>query len=91
MTKINGKKFWVEARMRRGQVLGYGVYDSVGGMVSEQAYYEIGPHYTADVALHLANTDRDDRNSGITAESTGKANHFRLNLAGRKAVAAARR
>ena len=83
-------QFYVQARTRRGQVLGYGVYDSVGGMVVEHAYYEVGTPYTAEVALHLANTDRDDRNSGIAVESAGKPNHLKRNAVGRKAVKDAR-
>jgi hypothetical protein len=54
----------VETHPRKG-VVGYGVYDCVGGMESQHAYYEVTDEQPAAVALHLANADRDDRNAKI--------------------------
>ena len=58
-------KFFVTAITRRGVVLGYGVNDIVGGIESEHARYDVTPDQSAEVALHLANTHRDDLNSAI--------------------------
>jgi hypothetical protein len=60
-------RYYVEAVIGRGRkVLAYGVYDSVGGIVSEHAFYDVTDRQPADVALHLANKHRDDLNKGIT-------------------------
>lgn len=95
-------KFFVQAITARCTVIGYGVYDSVGGMVSEHARYDVAPvggpsgsyNYSeaqnAQVARTLAQDDCDHRNSGIAVEGADKPNHFKLNLAGRKAVKEAR-
>lgn len=84
------QKFFVKAITAKGQPIGYGVYDRVNGMDSQHASFMAPRDGDILVCLHLANTDRDDRNSGIAAEHSGPANHFRLNLAGRRAVKAAR-
>lgn len=58
-------KFYVQARTRKGAVLGYSVCDEIGGIVSEHSYYEVGKPYSWEQALYLANMDRDDRNKDI--------------------------
>jgi hypothetical protein len=58
----------VLAISRGKTVLGYGVYDAIGGMESEHSRYML-KDYSADVALHLANTDRDDRNASAKGEA----------------------
>ena len=59
------KRFYVRAITRKGQVIGYGVYDCVGGMESEHIRFDVTEKQPAEVALHLANMARDDRNAGI--------------------------
>lgn len=57
-------RYYVRAIKRGGQVLGYGVYDCIGGMESQHVAFQT-PAYHADVALHLANAWRDDANAGV--------------------------
>jgi hypothetical protein len=64
MTKL--AKYYVEAVIGRGRkVVSYGVFDCVNGIVSEHANYEVNEKQTAEIALHLANTHRDDLNAGL--------------------------
>lgn len=58
------KRFYVKAKTAKGKVIGYAVYDEIGGMESEHGSFTV-EQYGVDVALHLANTLRDDLNKKI--------------------------
>ncbi|WP_273794607.1 hypothetical protein [Brucella intermedia] len=59
------KQFYVKAETVRGTVRAYGVYDCIGGMESEHAWFEVNDDQSAEIALRLANQARDDLNAGI--------------------------
>lgn len=59
-------RYYVRAETKKGAVVGYGVYDCVGGMESQHAYYPAAEgKQTWKIALYLANQHRDDMNKGI--------------------------
>lgn len=58
-------RFYVQAITAKGIVQGYGVYDEIGGIVSEYERFEIAPNQDTKTCLYLANTLRDDLNGKI--------------------------
>lgn len=59
-------RYYVSAITGRGNaVLGYGVYDCIGGLESEHHRFDVTEKQSAEVALYLANLLRDDLNQGI--------------------------
>lgn len=68
--KRKGNPYYVKAITRGGRVIGYGVYDTVGGMESEHNRYPIADDAAdrrgaAEAALYLANLHRDDLNAQL--------------------------
>lgn len=68
MAKSN--KYYVKAITKGGKVVGYGVYDSVGGIEVEHDRFPIAddaPDRAGAIkaALYLANLQRDDLNAEI--------------------------
>lgn len=58
-------QFYVRAIRKQGAVIGYGVYDSVGGMEVEHSVYAAPGDGNLETCLYLANAERDDRNKKI--------------------------
>lgn len=56
--------YYVQTETRKGIVVAYTVCDCIGGMESEHARFEVNATQSQDVALHLANSWRDDANNG---------------------------